>query len=87
MLKADPLGMLAFVAAGMCGFLSILQFRSGARGSVARKLALLLVVEGTALATSGSIDLLFTGIAGFYCRHPRSHWQSFCCTRLPIAGC
>jgi hypothetical protein len=71
MLRVDPLGMLAFVAAGMCGFLSILLFRSGARGSVARKLALLLVVEGTALATSGSIDLLFTGIAGFYARHPR----------------
>ena len=70
MLRADPIGMLALVAVAMCFSLAVVLFRSGASGSVARKLALLLIVEAAALGTSGSIDMLFAGIDDLYVRHP-----------------
>jgi hypothetical protein len=70
MLRADPTGIVALVAVTMCVSLASLIFRAGLRGSLARRLALLLIVEALALATSGSIDVLFTGIDDFYVRHP-----------------
>ncbi len=70
MLHADIRGMLALVAVVMCCGLSVVLFRAGVRGSVARKLALLLVVEGVALASSGSIEYLFGSLEAFYQRNP-----------------
>src|SRR5436190_10891947 len=71
MLHADPQGILALAAVAMCWSLAVVLCRVGARGGVARKLALLLVVEGVALASSGSIELLFGPLDDFYLRHPR----------------
>src|SRR6185369_14624968 len=71
MLHADPLGILALVAVAMCWSLSLVLFRVGVRGSVARKLALVLVVEGVALVSSGLIEYLFTVPDDFYPRNPR----------------
>jgi len=55
----------------MCLSLSVVLFRAGAQGSVGRKLALLLAVEGLALGTSGSIELLLGSLDDFYLRNPR----------------
>ena len=71
MLHADPLGMLALAAVAMCWSLSVVLFRVGARGSVARKLAWVLVVEGVALVSCGLIEYLFTVPDDFYARNPR----------------
>jgi hypothetical protein len=70
MLHADLRGILALIAVAMCWSLSVVLFRAGARGSVARKLALLLIVEGLALGTSGSIEFLFGSLDDFYLRNP-----------------
>ncbi len=60
MFQASPVGFLALAAVAMCWTLAIVLYRVGAPGSVARKLALLLVVEGVTLVTSGYIDLMLT---------------------------
>ena len=70
MLHADPTGIVALVAVVMSWSFAVVLFRAGQRGSVAHRLALLLFVEGLALATSSSIDLLFAGINDVYLRHP-----------------
>src|SRR5258706_13104212 len=70
MLHADPLGILALIAVAMCWSLSVVLFRVGMRGSVARKLALVLVVEGVALVSCGLIEYLFTVPDDFYQRNP-----------------
>ena len=44
----------------MCWAFAVMLYRVGAPGSVARKLAVLLVVEGFILVTAGYIDELFT---------------------------
>jgi len=44
----------------MCWSLALVLYRTGAAGSVARKLALLLVVEGITLISTGFLDLFFT---------------------------
>lgn len=71
MLHADPLGILALAAVAMCWSLSVVLFRAGLPGSVARKLALVLVVEGVALVSCGLIESLFTVPEEFYQRNPR----------------
>jgi tellurite resistance protein len=58
MFHADPRGILALVAIAMCGFLAIVLYRVGKPGSVARKLALLLVIEGVTLGSSSSLEFL-----------------------------
>ncbi|HEY2396839.1 MAG TPA: hypothetical protein VGH81_12815 [Rudaea sp.] len=45
MLLADPQAILALIAVAMCWSLSVVLLRTGVRGSVARKLALVLFVE------------------------------------------
>ena len=70
MLHASPTGIVALVAVVMSWSFAVVLFRAGPRGNVARRLAMLLVVEGLALATSGSIDLLAAGIGDIYQRHP-----------------
>jgi hypothetical protein len=70
MLQASPTGIVALIAVLMSWSFAVLLLRAGARGSVARQLALLLFIEGLGVASSGSIDLLFTAIGDVYRRHP-----------------
>jgi hypothetical protein len=48
-----PIGILGFVAVVACWALAVVLYRVGTTGSVARKLAVLLVVEGLVLITAG----------------------------------
>jgi hypothetical protein len=70
MLQASPIGIVAFIAVVMSWTFAFVLLRAGPRGSAARQLPLLLIVEGLALASSGSIDLLVAGIDDVYARHP-----------------
>jgi len=60
MFQFHGIGTLAVLASVMCWALAIVLFRVGTSGSVARRLSLLLLVEGVTLVTSGYIDLLLT---------------------------
>jgi len=60
MFQLDPIGVLALVSVTACWALALLLYRVGAPGSVARKLSLLLVVEGVTLVSTGYIDLFLT---------------------------
>ncbi|MEJ2515923.1 MAG: hypothetical protein P8102_11990 [Gammaproteobacteria bacterium] len=60
MLKFSAMGTLALVALAMCLSLAIVVYRVSGPGSVARRLSLLLVVEGMTLISTGYIDLFFT---------------------------
>src|SRR5476649_1542152 len=71
MLEQQIQGIIALIAVPMCWSFSVLLFRAGTPGSVARKLALLLVVEGVAVATTGSIEILFVNPVDFYAAHPQ----------------
>ncbi len=62
MFQYDPYGILALVALAMCLALAVVLYRVGMTGSVARMLALLLVVEGVTLISTGFIDLFFTPV-------------------------
>jgi len=71
MLQAEPVGILALVAVAMCWSLAVVLFRVGMPGTASRRLALLLVVEGVTLISTGFIDLLLTPAARehlFYAR-------------------
>lgn len=57
MFQFSPIGLLAVVAFAMCLALSVVIFRTGMPGSSARRLSLLLVVEGVTLISTGYIDL------------------------------
>ncbi len=60
MFQANPVAILALIALAMCLSLATVLYRVGTSGSVARMLALLLVVEGVTLISTGYIDLLLT---------------------------
>lgn len=60
MFQANPIGFLVLVAFVMCCSLAVVLYRVSTAGSVARKLALLLVVEGMTLISTGYIDLFLT---------------------------
>jgi len=53
-----PYGVLALVATAMCWALAVVLYRVGSPGSVARKLAVLLGIEGMTLISAGYIDLM-----------------------------
>lgn len=57
MFKFDPIGLLAFLAFVMCVGLALVIFRAGMAGGTARRLSLLLVIEGMTLVSTGYIDL------------------------------
>lgn len=63
MLQFSALGMLALIAFAMCWSLAVVVFRVSRKGSVARRLSLLLVVEGVTLISTGYIDLFLTETA------------------------
>jgi hypothetical protein len=60
MFQPDPRGILAVIALAMCWSLAVLLYRLGAAGSTARKLSVLLVIEGVTLVTAGYIDLMLS---------------------------
>ncbi|MDX1487680.1 MAG: hypothetical protein R3268_05720, partial [Acidiferrobacterales bacterium] len=53
MLNIHLIGILGLIAIAACWGLAVVLYRVGTSGSVARKLALLLLVEGVTLATAG----------------------------------
>jgi hypothetical protein len=57
MFQFNPIGLLALIAVVMCLSLAVVIFRSGMRGSMARRVSLLLVIEGVTLISTGYIDL------------------------------
>jgi hypothetical protein len=63
MFQANAMGVFGLISVAMCWALAVVLYRVGPTGSVARKLALLLVVEGVTLVTSGYIGLLLTPAA------------------------
>ena len=63
MLQFSPIGMLAVVALAMSWTLAIVLYRVGESGSVARKLSLLLFVEGATLISTGYLDLFLNEAA------------------------
>lgn len=56
MIQLNYVAVLAFIAVTMCWSLAVVLYRVGTTGSVARKLALLLLVEGVTLISTGYID-------------------------------
>lgn len=60
MFQFDPIGILALVSVSACWALALLLYRVSAPASVARKLSVLLVVEGITLISTGYIDLFLT---------------------------
>jgi hypothetical protein len=60
MFQAHPVGILALVAVAMCLALAVTLYRVESASGAARMLALLLVVEGVTLITTGYIDLMLT---------------------------
>jgi len=63
-------GILGLVAIAACWALAVVLYRVSAAGSVARKLAVLLVVEGLVLVTAGFPDFTFDIPESFYELHP-----------------
>ena len=63
MFQFNAMGIFGLVSVAMCWILAVVLYRVGAPGSVARKLSLLLVVEGVVLVTSGYIGLLLSPAA------------------------
>jgi len=63
MFQFHGVGFFALVAVAMCWALAIVLYRVGASGDPARKLALLLVVEGFTLVSTGFLDLFLTQTA------------------------
>ncbi len=70
MFQASPWGILAIIAVAMCWALAVVLFRVGTPGSVARRLSLLLVVEGTTLGTSTAPLFILTSIQDFLAANP-----------------
>ncbi len=64
------IGILGLVAIAACWALAVVLYKVGTTGSVARKLAVLLVVEGFVLATAGFPDFAFAVPLSFYESHP-----------------
>lgn len=55
--EISPIGILGLAAVAMCWSLAAWLYRVGTPGSVARRLSLLLFVEGVTLGSTGYIDL------------------------------
>jgi hypothetical protein len=70
MLNADPRGLLTLLAIAMCAALAVVLYRVGPPGSVARRLSLLLVVEGVTLGSSSSIEFLLVSPGETFRLHP-----------------
>ncbi len=60
MSQAAAVAIFGLIASAVCCALAVVLYRVGTAGSVARKLALLLVVESVTLASTGFIDTLLS---------------------------
>lgn len=60
MFQVSATGFLALFAVAICWSFAVVLYRISIASSVARKLALLLIVEGVTLISTGYIDLFFT---------------------------
>jgi hypothetical protein len=70
-LQFHPYGLLTWIAVVLCWTLAIVLFRVSMPGSVARKLALLLVIEGVTLGSSDAgIGVWFVSPQDFYVQYP-----------------
>jgi len=56
-MQFNPIGLLAIISFIMCLGLALVIFRTGMPGGAARRLSLLLVVEGVTMVSTGYIDL------------------------------
>ena len=65
-----PVGLLGLVAIAACWGFAVTLYRVGEPGSVARKLSLLLVVEGFTLVTAGFPEMTLGLAEDFYERFP-----------------
>jgi len=70
MFQANPWGILAIVAVAMCWTLAGVLLRVSTPGSVARKLSLLLVIEGMTLGSSSAPSFVLTSPEDFFNAHP-----------------
>ncbi len=74
MLQLQPIGILGLVAIAACWGLAVVLYRVGSAGTVARKLFILLVVEGFVLVTAGfpefASGLEWSFWNSFYESHP-----------------
>lgn len=68
------IGILGLVAIAACWSLAVALYRVGTPGSVARILAVLLVVEGFTLATAGFPEFAFDIPDSFFESHPMLDW-------------
>jgi hypothetical protein len=73
MLQADPKGILVVVAVLFCWALAVLLLRVSNKGSVARKLSLLLVFEGLTLGTSNAGVQILAAPAELFANNPGLH--------------
>jgi len=64
------IGLLGVLAMTMCWSLAVVLFRVGQKGSTARKLSVLLIVEGFVLATAGYPDFALELSEAFYTSNP-----------------
>lgn len=67
---SDAMAIFGLIAVAMCWAFAVVLYRVGAPGSVARKLALLLIFEGFILVTAGYVELLLTPAANVIQRYP-----------------
>jgi hypothetical protein len=74
MTQVTLIGIIGLVAIAACWSLAVLLYRVSATGSVARKLAVLLVVEGFVLVTAEFPEFAFNIPDSFYESHPKLGW-------------
>jgi len=68
--QANLIGILGLVAIATCWSLAVVLYRVSTTGSVARKLAVLLVVEGFTLVSAGFPEFAFDMPDSFFESHP-----------------
>ncbi|MDX1460989.1 MAG: hypothetical protein R3348_08025 [Xanthomonadales bacterium] len=81
--QAFWIGLLGLAAIALCWALAVVLFRVGQAGSVARKLSVLLVVEGLVLATAGFPDFVLDLSDEFYINNV---WYDIAATVLHFSG-
>jgi hypothetical protein len=77
MFQTNAMGIFGLVAVAICWAFAAVLYRVGSAGSVAHKLALLMVVEGVTLVTAGYIDLLLTPAATASSWYPTWYQATF----------
>jgi len=70
MVQSNLWGILAITAVALSWALAVVLFRVGAPGSVARKLSLLLVIEGLTLGSSDAPLFVLAAVADFLSTYP-----------------